>query len=97
LVLQLQTEAEGVVLWEHCLLSLAYKKSTLSKLQEALVKTLEITALIMVFSCSIKLFLVLFLRKTRVQPNLLTEFLLGFRNEKICIFLSNSYGCNIFC
>ena len=30
------------------LLSLAYKKLTLSKLQEALVKTLEITALIMV-------------------------------------------------
>ena len=43
------------------LLSLAYKKLTLSKLQEALVKTLEITALIMVLVAASNFF-VLFLQ-----------------------------------
>ena len=42
------TEAAGCGAMGALLLSLAYKKLTLPKLQEALVKTLEITALIMV-------------------------------------------------
>ena len=42
------TEAAGCGAMGALLLALAYKKLTLSKLQEALIKTLEITALIMV-------------------------------------------------
>ena len=42
------TEAAGCGAAGSLLLALAYKKLTISKLQDALVKTLEITALIMV-------------------------------------------------
>ena len=44
------------------LLSLAYKKLTLPKLQEALVKTLEITALIMVLVAASNFFGAVFAR-----------------------------------
>jgi tripartite ATP-independent transporter DctM subunit len=47
------TEAAGCGAMGALLLSLAYKKLTLPKLQEALVKTLEITALIMVLVAAI--------------------------------------------
>ena len=50
------TEAAGCGAMGALLLSLAYKKLSLKKLQEALVKTLEITALIMGFGCCFKLF-----------------------------------------
>ena len=55
------TEAAGCGAMGALLLSLAYKKLTLSKLQEALVKTLEITALIMVLVAASN-FLVQFLQ-----------------------------------
>ena len=50
------TEAAGCGAAGSLLLALAYRKLSLSKLQDALVKTLEISALIMVTSCCIKFF-----------------------------------------
>ncbi len=65
------------------LLSLAYKKLSLSKLQEALVKTLEITALIMVLVAASNFFGAVFARLG--TPTLLTEFLLGLEMNKYLI------------
>ena len=65
------------------LLSLAYKKLTLPKLQEALVKTLEITALIMVLVAASNFFGAVFARLG--TPTLLTEFLLGLEMNKYLI------------
>ena len=69
------TEAAGCGAMGALLLSLAYKKLSLSKLQEALVKTLEITALIMVLVAASNFFGAVFARLG--TPTLLTEFLLG--------------------
>ena len=67
------------------LLSLAYKKLTLPKLQEALVKTLEITALIMVLVAASNFFGAVFARLG--TPTLLTEFLLGWPLEWVPIVM----------
>jgi len=62
---------------------LSNKKLTLSKLQEALVKTLEITALIMVLVAASNFFGAVFARLG--TPTLLTEFLLGLEMNKYLI------------
>ena len=77
------TEAAGCGAMGALLLSLAYKKLTLSKLQEALVKTLEITALIMVLVAASNFFGAVFARLG--TPSLLTEFLLGLEMNKYLI------------
>ena len=74
------TEAAGCGAMGALLLSLAYKKLTLPKLQEALVKTLEITALIMVLVAASNFFGAVFARLG--TPTLLAEFLLGLEMNK---------------
>ena len=77
------TEGAGMGAFGAILLALAYKKLTLSKLQEALVKTLEITALIMVLVAASNFFGAVFARLG--TPRLLTEFLLGLEMNKYLI------------
>ena len=77
------TEAAGCGAMGALLLSLAYKKLTLPKLQEALVKTLEITALIMVLVAASNFFGAVFARLG--TPTLLTEFLLGLEMNRYLI------------
>ena len=77
------TEAAGCGAMGALFLSLAYKKLTLPKLQEALVKTLEITALIMVLVAASNFFGAVFARLG--TPTLLTEFLLGLEMNKYLI------------
>ena len=77
------TEAAGCGAMGALLLSLAYKKLTLPKLQDALVKTLEITALIMVLVAASNFFGAVFARLG--TPTLLTEFLLGLEMNKYLI------------
>ena len=77
------TEAAGCGAMGALLLSLSYKKLTLPKLQEALVKTLEITALIMVLVAASNFFGAVFARLG--TPTLLTEFLLGLEMNKYLI------------
>ena len=69
------TEAAGCGAMGALLLALAYKKLTFSKLQEALVKTLEISALIMVLVAASNFFGAVFARLG--TPMLLTDFLLA--------------------
>ena len=77
------TEAAGCGAVGALLLALVYKKLTLSKLQEALVKTLEISALIMVLVAASNFFGSVFSRLG--TPMLLTEFLLGLEMNKYII------------
>ena len=77
------TEAAGCGAVGSLLLALAYKKLTLPKLQEALVKTLEISALIMVLVAASNFFGSVFSRLG--TPMLLTEFLLGLEMNKYII------------
>jgi len=77
------TEAAGCGAMGALLLSLAYKKLTFFKLQEALVKTLEITALIMVLVAASNFFGSVFSRLG--TPMVLTEFLLGLEVNKYFI------------
>ena len=77
------TEAAGCGAVGSLLLALAYKKLTLPKLQEALVKTLEITALIMVLVAASNFFGAVFARLG--TPTLLTEFLLGLEMNKYLV------------
>ena len=77
------TEAAGCGAMGALLLSLAYKKLSLSKLQEALVKTLEITALIMVLVAASNFFGAVFARLG--TPMVLTDFLLGLEMNKYLI------------
>jgi len=77
------TEAAGCGAMGALLLSLAYKKLTFSKLQEALIKTLEITALIMVLVAASNFFGSVFSRLG--TPMVLTEFLLGLEVNKYFI------------
>ena len=77
------TEAAGCGALGALLLSLAYKKLTLSKLQDALVKTLEISALIMVLVAASNFFGAVFARLG--TPMLLTEFLLSLEMNKYLI------------
>ena len=77
------TEAAGCGAVGSLLLALAYKKLTLPKLQEALVKTLEISALIMVLVAASNFFGSVFSRLG--TPMLLTEFLLQLEMNRYII------------
>ena len=77
------TEAAGCGAMGALLLSLAYKKLTLTKLQEALVKTLEISALIMVLVAASNFFGSVFSRLG--TPMLLTDFLLNLEMNRYVI------------
>jgi tripartite ATP-independent transporter DctM subunit len=77
------TEAAGCGAVGALLLALVYKKLTLPKLQEALIKTLEITALIMVLVAASNFFGSVFSRLG--TPMLLTEFLLGLEMNRYII------------
>jgi len=77
------TEAAGCGAMGAMLLALAYKKLTFSKLQESLVKTLEITALIMVLVAASNFFGSVFSRLG--TPMVLTDFLLGLEVNKYFI------------
>ena len=77
------TEAAGCGAMGALLLSLAYKKLTFSKLHEALVKTLEISALILVLVAASNFFGAVFARLG--TPMMLTEFLLSLEMNKYLI------------
>ncbi len=77
------TEAAGCGALGSLLLALGYKKLTLKKLQEALVKTLEISALIMVLVAASNFFGSVFARLG--TPMLLTDFLLSLEMNKYLI------------
>ena len=77
------TEAAGCGAMGAILLTLAYKKLTFSKLQGVLVKTLEITALIMVLVAASNFFGSVFSRLG--TPMVLTEFLLNLEVNKYFI------------
>jgi len=77
------TEAAGCGAMGALLLALAYKKLSFSKLQDALVKTLEITALIMVLVAASNFFGSVFSRLG--TPMVLTEFLLNLEVNKYFI------------
>ena len=77
------TEAAGCGAMGAMLLALAYNKLTFAKLQEALVKTLEITALIMVLVAASNFFGSVFSRLG--TPMVLTDFLLGLEVNKYFI------------
>jgi tripartite ATP-independent transporter DctM subunit len=80
------TEAAGCGAMGALLLALAYKKLTLPKLQEVLVKTLEITALIMVLVAASNFFGSVFSRLG--TPMVLTEFLLNLEvNRYFILFI----------
>tara|TARA_Y100000590_G_scaffold7434_1_gene9482 strand:- start:530 stop:1864 length:1335 start_codon:yes stop_codon:yes gene_type:complete len=77
------TEAAGCGAMGALLLALAYKKLTFSKLQESLIKTLEISALIMVLVAASNFFGAVFARLG--TPMLLTDFLLSLEMNKYLI------------
>jgi len=77
------TEAAGCGAAGSLILALAYRKLTLSKLQDALVKTLEITALIMVLVAASNFFGAVFARLG--TPMVLTDFLLSLEMNKYLI------------
>ena len=77
------TEAAGCGAVGSLLLALAYRKLTLQKLQEALVKTLEISALIMVLVAASNFFGSVFSRLG--TPMVLTDFLLGLEMNRYII------------
>jgi tripartite ATP-independent transporter DctM subunit len=77
------TEAAGCGAMGSLLLALAYKKLSFGKLQEALIKTLEITALIMVLVAASNFFGAVFSRLG--TPMVLTDFLLGLEINKYLI------------
>ena len=77
------TEAAGCGAMGALLLALVYKKLTFSKLQESLIKTLEISALIMVLVAASNFFGAVFARLG--TPMLLTDFLLSLEMNKYLI------------
>ena len=77
------TEAAGCGAVGSLLLALVYKKLTLPKLQEALIKTLEISALIMVLVAASNFFGSVFSRLG--TPMVLTEFLLQLEMNRYII------------
>ena len=80
------TEAAGCGAMGAMLLALAYKKLSFGKLQQALIKTLEITALIMVLVAASNFFGSVFSRLG--TPMVLTEFLLGLEiNRYFILFI----------
>ena len=81
------TEAAGCGAMGALLLALAYKKLSPSKLQQALIKTLEITALIMVLVAASNFFGAVFARLG--TPMVLTDFLLSLEMNKYLILKTN--------
>ena len=77
------TEAAGCGALGALLLALAYRKLTLAKLQEALIKTLEITALIMLLVAASNFFGSVFSKLG--SPMVLTDFLLNLEMNKYII------------
>ena len=77
------TEAAGCGAAGLLLLALAYRKLSLPKLQDALVKTLEISALIMVLVAASNFFGAVFARLG--TPMVLTDFLLSLEMNKYLI------------
>ncbi len=77
------TEGAGMGAFGAILLALAYKKLTLPGLKEALLKTLEITALIMFLVAASNFFGAVFSKLG--TPSLLTEFLLNLEVNKYVI------------
>ncbi len=69
------TEGAGCGAFGALLLTLAYRRMTLAKFQEALIKTLEITALILILVAASNFFGAVFSRLG--TPTMLTELLLG--------------------
>jgi tripartite ATP-independent transporter DctM subunit len=77
------TEAAGCGALGALLLALAYRKLTLARLQEALVKTLEITALIMLLVAASNFFGAVFSKLG--SPMVLTDYLLHLEMNKYII------------
>ena len=77
------TEAAGCGAFGALILSLAYRKLTFSTLKESLIKTLEITALIMLLVAASNFFGSVFSRLG--TPMMLTDFLLGLEVNKYFI------------
>jgi tripartite ATP-independent transporter DctM subunit len=77
------TEAAGCGAFGSLVLCIAYKKLTMSNLKDALIKTLEITALIMFLVAASNFFGAVFARLG--TPTLLTDFLLSLEMNKYLI------------
>jgi len=77
------TEAAGCGAFGALILSLAYRKLTFNTLKESLIKTLEITALIMLLVAASNFFGSVFSRLG--TPMMLTDFLLGLEVNKYFI------------
>ena len=77
------TEGAGMGAFGAVLLTLAYKKFTIKGLKEALIKTLEITALIMFLVAASNFFGAVFSKLG--TPSLLTDYLLGLDVNKYVI------------
>ena len=77
------TEGAGMGAFGAILLALTYKKLTLSGLKEALIKTLEITALIMFLVAASNFFGAVFSKLG--TPSLLTDFLLNLEVNRYVI------------
>ena len=77
------TEAAGCGALGSILLALAYRKLTLKKLKDGLIKTLEITALIMLLVAASNFFGSVFARLG--TPTMITDFLLGLEVNRYLI------------
>ncbi|PPR51006.1 MAG: Sialic acid TRAP transporter permease protein SiaT [Alphaproteobacteria bacterium MarineAlpha5_Bin5] len=79
------TEAAGCGALGSILLALAYRKLTLEKLKEGLIKTLEITALIMLLVAASNFFGAVFARLG--TPTMITDFLLNLEVNRYLILI----------
>ena len=79
------TEAAGCGALGSILLALAYRKLTLDKLKDGLIKTLEITALIMLLVAASIFFGAVFARLG--TPSMITDFLLSLEVNRYLILL----------
>jgi len=79
------TEAAGCGALGSILLALAYRKLTLKKLIDGLIKTLEITALIMLLVAASNFFGSVFARLG--TPTMITDFLLGLEVNRYLILI----------
>ena len=79
------TEAAGCGALGSILLALAYRKLTIEKLKDGLIKTLEITALIMLLVAASNFFGAVFARLG--TPSMITDFLLSLEVNRYLILL----------
>ena len=79
------TEAAGCGALGSILLALAYRKLTLERLKEGLIKTLEITALIMLLVAASNFFGAVFARLG--TPTMITDFLLSLEVNRYLILI----------